>query len=206
MNSIPRCRLLFFLIIFLGACSSSPSYELEEFGSAMTGSFSSEAQADENENYRNIQLHTVRLQSIKEPGIWLYVEQFVAETPNQPYRQRVYHLEEVADGEFKSHIYTIRFPRRFTGGWKDIGKLTELTFDQITRVQGCSVTLEKTSDGDYIGGTSVDECKSDFGGAKYMTSEILVSENEMITWDRGFDDEGNLIWGPLEGGYRFKRI
>ncbi|XP_006485072.1 chromophore lyase CRL, chloroplastic isoform X5 [Citrus sinensis] len=42
-------------------------------------------------------------------------------------------------------------------------------------------------------------------GATYSTSELAVlKNNEIHTWDRGFDDDGNQVWGVKAGPYEFK--
>jgi hypothetical protein len=28
----------------------------------------------------------------------------------------------------------------------------------------------------------------------------------LVTWDRGFDAEGNQVWGSTDAGYIFKRL
>ncbi|XP_029122269.1 chromophore lyase CRL, chloroplastic isoform X3 [Elaeis guineensis] len=42
-------------------------------------------------------------------------------------------------------------------------------------------------------------------GATYCTSELAIYKNgEVHTWDRGYDDEGNQVWGARGGPYEFK--
>ncbi|TYH42172.1 hypothetical protein ES332_D11G045300v1 [Gossypium tomentosum] len=42
-------------------------------------------------------------------------------------------------------------------------------------------------------------------GATYCTSELtILKNNEIHTWDRGYDDDGNQVWGVKEGPYEFK--
>ncbi|KAL3512056.1 hypothetical protein ACH5RR_024773 [Cinchona calisaya] len=42
-------------------------------------------------------------------------------------------------------------------------------------------------------------------GATYSTSELSVlKNNEVRTWDRGYDEEGNQVWGAIGGPYEFK--
>ncbi|PPS19009.1 hypothetical protein GOBAR_AA01560 [Gossypium barbadense] len=46
---------------------------------------------------------------------------------------------------------------------------------------------------------------SRLNGATHFTSELMVlKNNEIHTWDRGYDDEGNQVWGVKEGPYEFK--
>ncbi|MCD7466643.1 hypothetical protein HAX54_003554 [Datura stramonium] len=42
-------------------------------------------------------------------------------------------------------------------------------------------------------------------GATYCTSELAVlKNNEIHAWDRGYDDDGNQVWGVKGGPYEFK--
>ncbi|KAG6510176.1 hypothetical protein ZIOFF_028185 [Zingiber officinale] len=44
-----------------------------------------------------------------------------------------------------------------------------------------------------------------WGGASYCSSDLTIHRNgEVHTWDRGYDEEGNQVWGPKTGSYEFK--
>lgn len=44
-----------------------------------------------------------------------------------------------------------------------------------------------------------------WNGATYCTSELSILRNgEVNSWDRGYDYEGNQVWGVREGPYEFK--
>jgi hypothetical protein len=36
--------------------------------------------------------------------------------------------------------------------------------------------------------------------------EITIKEDRVIGWDRGWDAEGNQVWGPDSGGYIFRKV
>lgn len=81
---------------------------LDRLASAMAGSFSSEAKAAADHDYRDIRLHMVPIWRDRANERWLYVEQAVGSALDKPYRQRVYRLVEHADGSFESIVFTIR--------------------------------------------------------------------------------------------------
>lgn len=57
----------------------------------------------------------------------------------------------------------------------------------------------------YEGSTPADGSPNTWNGASYCTSELTVLKNsEIHTWDRGYDDEGNQVWGVKGGPYEFK--
>ena len=49
-------------------------------------------------------------------------------------------------------------------------------------------------------------CPSDRKGAAYATSEVTITENELISWDRGYNDKDEQVWGAEKGGYHFLKI
>lgn len=171
----------------------------------MQGSFSSEEQAANDSDYYDIRLHMKKIWGDRTDGYWLYVEQAVAQSEDKPYRQRIYRVDQLKDGSFISEVYTMNDPLRFAGAWKDEGILAGLTPDSLTMREGCTVYLSMADNGSYTGGTRGEGCASDLRGADYATSEVIIDETGLRTWDRGFDKEGNQVWGAVKGGYNFKR-
>jgi hypothetical protein len=43
-------------------------------------------------------------------------------------------------------------------------------------------------------------------GAVYATSEVTVTPEALISWDRGFGAAGEQVWGAVTGGYVFKKL
>jgi len=78
--------------------------------------------------------------------------------------------------------------------------------DSLSLKEGCAVLLKRVSDALFEGGTIGNGCTSDLRGASYATSEVTLTPDKLISWDRGFDAEGNQVWGATRGGYVFDRI
>jgi hypothetical protein len=171
----------------------------------MVGSFSSEEQAEKDSNYFNIELEMVQLWNDRTDGPWLYIEQAVAESKDKPYRQRVYQLKKRNDGKIESLVYTISDPLRFAGDYKKEFPLLRLTPDSLILKEGCEVILYQADNGYFEGSTVDKNCGSDLRGASYATSEVMIDKDKMISWDRGFDESGNQVWGATNGGYIFKK-
>jgi len=36
--------------------------------------------------------------------------------------------------------------------------------------------------------------------------EVVITETQMVSWDRGFDAGGKQVWGAEKGGYVFKKL
>lgn len=195
-------KLLFFLILPITTYSQNHVGALVDY---MVGSFSSEEQSESDSNYFNIELEMVQIWKDRTDGPWIYVEQAVAETKEKPYRQRVYQIKQRSDGKIESVVYSIPDPSRFTGDYKKEFPLLRLTPDSLMLRSGCEVVLYRTDDGYFEGGTVDKNCSSDLRGASYAASEVMIDKDKIITWDRGFDENGNQVWGSDKGGYIFKK-
>jgi hypothetical protein len=172
----------------------------------MIGSFSSAKQAAADSNYYDIRLRMVLIWPQRTDGVWLYVEQAAASSLDRPYRQRVYRLTAPAPGTFVSDVYTIDDPLRFAGAWRNDAHLASLSPDSLTLRDGCAVWLERLRDGSFAGATRADGCASTLRGARYATSEVVITGAGIESWDRGWDENGNQVWGATGGAYRFDRI
>jgi hypothetical protein len=169
----------------------------------MTGEFSSAEQAAQDSAYFDISLKMTRIWPEKKTGAWIYVEQAVASTPNEPYRQRVYFVRELGDGQFSSDIYTIPEEEKFIEAWKDVSAFAEMDQFDLKYKDGCAVFLDY--DGfQYSGSTNEGTCKSTLRGASYASSEVKITKGVLESWDRGYDEEGNQVWGAEKGAYVFR--
>jgi hypothetical protein len=185
---------------------AKPKNELLKLASYMEGSFSSQKQSESDTNYFDIRLHMKRIWKDRTDGIWLYVEQAVSTAQQKPYRQRVYHVTQIGKNKFESAVYTMENPLRFAGDYKKDDALSGLTPDSLKSRDGCSVFLTKNKKGFYVGATKGKDCPSDLRGAKYATSEVKVYRNKIVSWDRGWGEKDEQIWGATNGGYIFNKL
>lgn len=201
--------LLSLAALLLGGCASGGDQHhgsLATLRDYMVGSFSSAKQASRDpENYRDIRLEMVQIWPERTDGTWLYVEQAVADSLEKPYRQRIYRLRHDTANVYTSDVYTLPEPaQRYAGAWQDPSRLGGLTPEQLSLKDGCSLTLTwHNCSAIFTGTTTGAGCESTLQGAAYATSEASISPFGMITWDRGFDRNGNQVWGATEGGYVF---
>ena len=174
----------------------------------MSGSFSSAKQAAEEEGYFDIRLHMTPVWLGRSDGPWLYVEQARGDSLDKPYRQRVYRLAARTAGalrEYVSEVYELPGdPLVFAGAWRDPPKLDALNPSALVARSGCEVVLHE-KDGGFEGSTVGRNCPSSLRGASYATSEVRLTKEGLVSWDRGFDAEGKQVWGAEKGGYRFLR-
>jgi hypothetical protein len=171
----------------------------------MSGYFSSAQQAALDREYYPIILvmHPVWLE--RSDAHWLYVEQAMEGFAAEPYRQRVYRVSAGEDGTFVSAVYELPEPERYVGTWRTDEPLAGLAPDDLIPRPGCRVILRR--DGDSFSGSTVgSECESSLQGASYATSEVTITAEQVISWDRGYDAEGNQVWGAKSGPYIFDRV
>lgn len=201
--------LLAVLITIFWSCKNSQEEKnqeksLDTLFSMMQGSYNSETQAKSDSTYYNISLHMYPIWEGK--GNWLYVEQAVNSMQDKPYRQRLYEVKQLSDSTFASYIYTIQNDSLWIGKWKTPKDFDSLKLTDIALRKGCEVILTKTNDSTFSGRTGDKTCESSLRGASFATSEVEMLPNKIISWDRGFDANGNHVWGAEKGGYIFEKL
>ncbi len=178
--------------------------ELANLFGMMQGSYNSATQAAEDSSYYNISLHMYPIW--KDKGNFLYVEQALNSMQDKPYRQRIYEVKRVDEQTIASYIYTIPNDSLWIGKWKTPEAFDSVTQSDIVLRNGCEVLLQQQEDGTFMGRTGEKTCESSLRGASYATSEVAIDKGLIVSWDRGFDTEGNHIWGAEKGGYVFEAI
>ena len=199
----------FFVALTLAACGGSRTISYsdsqEEIAELLTGSFSAEAQAKQDSDYLAIDLHIAPVWT-ERTGQWFYVEQAQANQADRPYRQRMYRLVQLSSERFKILNYTFRNPQVFAGKWKQPEFFDDYPEEIVLIKEGCGVYLNRESFKHYKGETFGEDCFSDFRGASYATSQVEIRADLIKSWDRGWSQEGEQVWGPEEGPYRFIRV
>ena len=178
--------------------------ELKELFALMQGSFTSEIQAEVDSTYYNISLHMYPIWENK--GHFLYVEQALTSTPKKPYRQRIYEVKRDSDSTFSSAIYKLDVDSLWIGKWKNPKAFDSISLNNIALKEGCEVILKRIAPNQFIGKTGDDTCISTMRGASYARSEVEILEDKIISWDRGFDANGEYVWGAEKAGYIFNKI
>lgn len=200
---------LLLLIVAIAACKQKTETpktdkELDELFALMQGSFNSEAQAKADSTYYNISLHMYPIWEDK--GNYLYVEQALNSMQNKPYRQRIYEVTRDTDSTFKSAIYTLKTDSLWIGKWKTPKVFDSITPQDIALKQGCEVILKRLGNKHFKGSTIFKSCESSLRGASFATSEVEITSERVLSWDRGFDSLGNHVWGATKGAYVFDKL
>jgi len=133
------------------------------------------------------------------------VEQAASWTPKQPYRQRVYHLEQQSDSSYTSTIYQLKNDSLYIGGHREPALFDNISPDSLELLEGCALELDY-SVGVFEGSTNGRNCTNTWGSATYATSEARVYPDSLVSWDRGYNNEGEQVWGAETGGYHFVKL
>ena len=176
---------------------------MDEFTKQLVGTFDSAEQAANNPSYYAVQLKACAVQSPEIGEAVLYVEQALVDTPNSPYRQRLYLLEQVDGTTVQSSIFELTAPSNAIGLCDEDSVGTFAASDAILKA-GCEVMLSWDGEG-FVGQTEAVSCLSDLNGSSYATSEVLTRPDRIESWDRGWFDNGSQAWGATEGAYIFLR-
>jgi len=164
----------------------------------MSGSFSSEAQADTSSDpyHYDVRLKMVRIWDNEptENGYWLYVEQAYAEQQNSPYRQRIYRVFE-EDGVIKDEIFTFPNPSDFVGSWATPDDFNVLNQNDLTLKVGCGLFFLWEGN-HYSGSTQGEECTSSIPNVSYITSQSDIYSTYLTSWDLGYNANGQIVMGP----------
>lgn len=131
-------------------------------------------------------------------------EQAAASNLEKPYRQRVYRLSQLDDDLFESRVYTFDDPLEYAGAYTVDEPLKGLTPENLSLREGCSILLRCTGTA-FEGSTLGSLCGSTLRGASSATSEVRITPNMVLSWDRGFDAAGTHIWDAEKGPYEFRR-
>lgn len=199
-------KTLFFSLLLISSLTiAQDKSDLETLANWMSGSFNSYEQSVADSDYYNITLEMAKIWPERTDGYWIYVEQAVAQNKDKPYRQRIYNLVEKDEGIY-SIIYSIPNESEFTGGWKDVNVFNKISRDVLEIRKGCEVVIHRKDDNTFIGNSIAKNCTSNLRGATYATTEVEITKDKLVSWDRGFDDNDNQVWGAEKGGYIFNKV
>ena len=134
----------------------------------------------------------------------MYVEQAAAENLDRPYRQRVYRLTRADDRTLRSEVFALPGdPLAYTGSWQSPNPLHDVEPESQVRREGCAIDLRQINSETFAGSTDARSCTSSLRGATYATSEVVVTPEKLMSWDRRFDDSDQQVWGAETGPYIF---
>ncbi|KAL7139801.1 hypothetical protein ABFS83_09G077500 [Erythranthe nasuta] len=175
--------------------------------------FSKEQASRDPDNYFNLRWLSCPAAEMVDGSRVLYFEQAFWRTPHKPFRQRFFMVkpcskEMKCDVELSTHaIRDSEEYKNFCDRSKDQRPQPEEVIGDIAE-HLTTIYLKRCDRGKrclYEGSTPADGFSNAWNGASYCTSDLTVLKNsEIHTWDRGYDDNGNQVWGVKDGPYEFK--
>jgi uncharacterized protein (DUF1330 family) len=190
-------------VVLLSLCSAVQADSLSDYLALVVGSFDSSAQASRDDRYDNAIWHTAEIWSDDDAVRWTYTENWLENT-DAPYRQRINRYSLTEDGSILAESFPVPDAQKFIGAWNDPDR-----FDSLTPVAHidplCPARIARTGPQRFEGGTSGQACNNAYRGASYMVSRSVADADGVSNWDRGFNAEGEQVWGPVSGPYRFTR-
>lgn len=175
--------------------------------------FSREQASRDPDNYFNLRWLSCPAAEMVDGSKVLYFEQAFWRTPLKPFRQRFFMVkpcpkEMKCDVEFRTYaIRDVDEYKNFCDRPKDQQPQPEEVIGDISE-HLTTIYLKRCERGKrclYEGSTPPEGFPNTWNGASYCTSELAVlKNNEIQTWDRGYDDDRNQVWGGKGGPYEFK--
>lgn len=172
--------------------------DINQYVKYISGNFSTYNQSLIDSTFDNVLVYT-RVVRRDNRGIWVYTEQGEARNYT-PYRQRVYLITN-QDSVLLQKIYTIKNPQQFSRR-----NFARISFDDLEYKQGCDVIIRKMAPEMYKGTTDSNTCVATFRGSTYTTSIFMVRPYGVISWERGWNDNHQQVWGSTRGYYIYEKI
>ncbi|MCU0536259.1 MAG: chromophore lyase CpcT/CpeT [Hydrococcus sp. Prado102] len=172
----------------------------------IAGDFSNKKQADSDpKNYAHIRVFFRPLPVDFFGGIGFYSEQVYDHDLWSPYRQGIHRFVDRGDFIYVEN-YGLIDPICYAGAGRDLNILKTITRDRIQRRENCSMIFKK--EGDILRGNVEGNCcfiERD-GRQTYLISEVELTENTFVSWDRGMDvNTREQVWGSATGALKFEK-
>ncbi|MGF1520922.1 MAG: chromophore lyase CpcT/CpeT [Leptolyngbyaceae cyanobacterium] len=139
-------------------------------------------------------------------GVGLYLEQAYDFMLKQPYRARAMKLF-VVDNRIEIENFKVKDEESVYGAARDRALLNTLTRDRLEKSPGCNMHVEWTGHsfkGKVEPGKACMVVRK--GQNTYLDNEFEISEDGLLSWDRGRDPETDeQLWGTLAGPFQFRR-
>ena len=195
------------LLTLTGASAAPPADHLQTLSRYLAGNFSSAEQAAQDKRYFPVMLHTVPVWTGRSDGPWFFEEEALADAPDFPHRQCVYQLAAQDHATLILRVFQLPASFGLESAWHDAAtRFEQLTPSDLKPLDGGTIFFHQQSDGSFAGSTEGKGYASDVQGASYATINLVVAEDRAIRWDRGYAASGQQVWGPLPGGYIFKKL
>ncbi|NEP17414.1 MAG: chorismate mutase [Leptolyngbya sp. SIO4C1] len=201
----PFQRLVLIALTTAIAAPAQAQLSPEAVAAHLEGVMTTAEQAAVDPNFVSVRMTTCRV-TVPDAtpdaanSIYLYQEQALSNNLAEPYRQRFLQIVPGEDQRIESRSFKPESPEPWVG-------LCDRADRQVpTAALGeliCTVALRESVLG-YVGSTPAAGCPASFRGAASITNVVVLHDDGMDTWDRGFDAAGEQLWGADGEPYRYR--
>lgn len=173
----------------------------------MAGDFSNYKQSQDNpKDYAHIRVFFRPLPWSFFSAIGFYSEQAYDYDLWTPYRQGIHRLVDRGDHIYIEN-YSLQDGMLYAGAGHNRDILETISPENIARRYNCSMVFHQ--EGNLFRGAVEpgNKCLINRKGVEtYLVSQVEITENTWISWDRGMDIEtGEQIWGSAIGPLKFEK-
>jgi CpeT protein len=202
------------LIAALALATTANAQNAADFADQAVGEWTTIEQSA-SPDYDWVYSEILRIWPERRDGVWLYQHSWIiASDPDAapaysvrasqpPYFQVVIQLRDFGDGAVHTTTYRLSGDGARTAA-RDLSPSAEsIDFDEDWLGEvACMGHQQSLAPGYWEGAAS---CPNAYRGGVRVDSRSIRAPGVYVNWDRGFDADGDLVWGPPEGGYIFKR-
>ncbi|MFM6324591.1 MAG: chromophore lyase CpcT/CpeT [Microcystis sp.] len=173
----------------------------------IAGDFSNQKQAFEDaKNYAHIHVFFRPLPWDFFAGIGFYSEQVYDYDLWRPYRQGVHRFIDRGDDIYIEN-YSLQNPMFYAGAGRELSILRSIKPDKIDRRYNCSMVFQREGNL-FRGRVEGNSCFIEkYGKKTYLVSDVELTENTFVSFDRGLDvDSNEQVWGSTAGALKFAKI
>ncbi|MEC4984489.1 MAG: chromophore lyase CpcT/CpeT [Oscillatoria sp. PMC 1068.18] len=178
--------------------------QVEAVVSHLVGVMDRSIQVAANPEAVNVRMTTCEVQVSGSETVYLYQEQAIADNLSHPYRQRFLQILPNQD-KVESRAYKPIDAAKWIGLCDRPPTQRTLDPSDLSNEAVCSVFLMPIAN-IYLGATQPGGCPANIRGAVTITNTIVLHNEGMDTWDRGFDAAGNQVWGAENEAYQFRWV
>lgn len=189
--------------------------DYQYYKQAIEGRFSSYPQTLVDTTKSDVLIRTKWIQKLDEYDIFYTQQGEYYKGTFYPYRQRIYKTKNEGT-HILLEINTIDIPYTIL---QDTPKGNHPTFtldlsqikpESFQPKQGCDIKIIKVYQKDntpiLYGSTNQNDCVATFNGSTYTQVDFLILPNGLISWERGYNENHEQVWGPEESPYLFLKV
>lgn len=192
------------ILIFFLTLNAAQASQINKLYDYLNGSFTSANQSIYNSNFFDVTVRNCPVNIIggNSNSRYLLLRQSISLFQESPYRVRL--VELLQDGNLiKSKNYA-PINELDLSETCDNNNIPTFLREDFSLKPKCILSLYEDSD-KFIGSTGRPGCSSQRNGASFVSSDVEVTSTYFKSLDRGWDNNGNQVWGSTNGAYVFEK-